>query len=222
MATPGCCSANVDTHKPLNKAVNTATPHVVCVCVCVCGPQSRGHVLTTFRLGRDTHTVILYSAFSSFSHTAENFKFWSRKKKSFFFYHRLFNIIICIQIPKKKLKKKLIIYTTASYFQTSVKKQISAALRHAACQICQRTNRKPRQVSKAWTEHSPLSICDKSLNPNQFNGSFLEPSPAVLLSEGVCWCDCIMIMKLGPEKPVSVTEWSPEGFCLHPHSSQPW
>lgn len=44
----------------------------------------------------------------------------------------------------------------------------------------------------------------------------------MLLSEGVCWCDCVMIMKLGPQTPVWVTEWSPEGFCHHPHSSQWW
>lgn len=66
------------------------------------------------------------------------------------------------------------------------------------------------------------SICDKPLSPDQLNWSFLELSCAMLLSAGVCWCDCAMIMKLGPQKPVSVTEWSPEGFCHHPHSSQRW
>lgn len=43
-----------------------------------------------------------------------------------------------------------------------------------------------------------------------------------LWSEAVCWCDCVMIMKLGPQKPVSVTERSPEGLCHSLHSSQPW
>ena len=66
---------------------------------------------------------------------------------------------------------------------------------------------------------SVLSICDKPVNHDQFNWSFPEPSSTVFLSEGVCWCDCVMIMKLGPQKPVSLTEWSPWGFCDQPHSS---
>lgn len=78
-----------------------------------------------------------------------------------------------------------------------------------------------RHLKPEWNR-AILSICDKPLNPDQFNWSFLELSSAVLLSEGVCWCDCVMIMKLGPQKPVSVTEWSPEDFCHHPHSSQWW
>lgn len=37
----------------------------------------------------------------------------------------------------------------------------------------------------------------------------------MLSSEEVRWCDCVMVMKLeGPQDPVSVTEWQPEGGLL--------
>lgn len=67
----------------------------------------------------------------------------------------------------------------------------------------------PKDESEAMTgfwslKRVVLSICDWPLDPDQFNWSFLEPSSAALLSEGVCWCDCVMIMKLGPR---SLSQW---------------